>query len=131
MHHEKTPVPSNASTLNKAPIRASLFQMAPSILLLMMAIFGMFIGFQFLTFLDHEKTHRTNTADKWADAGFEQLLQMNATIKQELDLIIDQRQENKHLRATIRDLATHATQSSASTTTQDNIPVSSLPSIRE
>lgn len=81
-----------------------VFQMIPSILLLMCTLFGIFIGMRFLTFLEQEETHRISISNKWTETGFEQLQQMNATIKQELDLITEQRHENQVLQYQIQEL---------------------------
>ena len=79
-------------------------QVVPSLLLLACALFGMFIGMRFLAFIDRADTHRSSIATKWSETGFDQLQQMNMTIKQELDLILDQRRENLSLQATVHAL---------------------------
>ena len=81
-----------------------IFQIVFSILLLVCAVFGIFVGMRFLTFLDRAESHRSSISNKWSETGFEQLQQMNSTIKQELDLILDQRRENQALQAKIEEL---------------------------
>lgn len=102
---EGIPMKNETSKSTLLPI----IQTAPSIILLICALFGIFVGMRFITFLDHTEIHRTSISDKWSETGFEQLEQMNATIKQELDLILDQRRENQVLQEKIRQLTTTAT----------------------
>ena len=83
-----------------------LSQIIPSMLLLVCALFGIFVGLRFLSFIDRAQSHHTSISSKWSEIGFEQLQQMNTTIKQELDLILDQRQENQALQAKVHDLTT-------------------------
>jgi hypothetical protein len=82
-----------------------IFQTVPSIILLVCAVFGIFVGMRFLTFLDRMESHHSSISSKWFEIGFEQLQQMNLTIKQELDLILDQRRENQALQAKIQELS--------------------------
>jgi hypothetical protein len=86
-----------------------LSQIMPSMLLLACALFGIFVGFRFLSFIDRSQSHHTSITSKWSEIGFEQLQQMNTTIKQELDLILDQRRENQELQAKVHDLTTALT----------------------
>ena len=79
-------------------------QITPPILLLLCALFGIFVGLRFLSFIDRTESHRTSISAKWSETGFEQLQQMNTTIKQELDLIIEQRRENLALQEKIQEL---------------------------
>jgi len=81
-----------------------IFQIMPSILLLVCALLGIFVGMRFWTFLDHAESQRSSLSNKWSETGFEQLQQMNVTIKQELDLILDQRRENQALQAKVQEL---------------------------
>ena len=81
-----------------------VFQIIPSILLLICTVFGIFIGIRFLLFLEHAESRRVSISDKWSETGFEQLQQMNATIKQELDLILDQRREIQTLRSQLEEV---------------------------
>ena len=81
-----------------------LSQIIPSTLLLVCALFGIFVGVRFLSFIDRTESQRTSISAKWSETGFEQLQQMNTTIKQELDLILDQRRENMALQAKIQKL---------------------------
>lgn len=87
----------------------AFFQIIPGITIFICAVFGIFVGLRFLTFIDHEESRRiASTEDsipgKWFLTGFEQLQQMNATIKEELDLILDQRRENQSLQEKVRHL---------------------------
>lgn len=79
-------------------------QAIPAIILLICAVFGIFVGLRFLSFLDRAATQQSNISVKWANTGFEQLQQMNSTIKEELDLIIEQRNEIQSLQAKIQQL---------------------------
>lgn len=79
-------------------------QIGPAILLVMCAVFGIFVGMRFLAFIDYEEYSRLSTAKKQSEVVFEQLQQMNATIKQEFDLILDQRRENQALQTKIQEL---------------------------
>ena len=81
------------------------FQTMPSILLLLCSVFIIFVGMRFLSFLEHTETQRSSIANKWSETGFEQLQQMNSVIKQELDLIIEQRRDNQVLQSKIQDLS--------------------------
>jgi hypothetical protein len=81
-----------------------VFQVLPSILILLCAVFAIFVGLRFLTFLDRAESHRNTLSNKWSETGFEQLQQMNSTIKQELELILDQRRENQALQARVQEL---------------------------
>ena len=97
----------------EAPKKASSLFIAahiiPSVLLLVCAVFGIFVGMRFLAYIDRLDSHRVSISDKWSETGFEQLQQMNTTIKQALDLILDQRRENQVLQAKIEQLtAPHA-----------------------
>ena len=80
-----------------------IFQTVPSIILLICAVFGIFVGMRFLTFLDRVESHHT-ISSKWSEVALEQLQQMNLVIKQELGLILDQRRENQVLQAKIQEL---------------------------
>ncbi|OHE75718.1 MAG: hypothetical protein A3F67_00380 [Verrucomicrobia bacterium RIFCSPHIGHO2_12_FULL_41_10] len=94
-------------TLKSPPKISSVFvisQVLPSLLLLVCALFGIFVGIRFLTFIERTESHRSTLSAKWSETGFEQLQQMNATIKQELDLILDQRRENLLLQQKISKL---------------------------
>ena len=84
-------------------------QIIPSTLLLVCAVFGIFVGMRFLTYIEQLDSHRVSLSTKWSETGFEQLQQMNSTIKQELDLILDQRRENQALQAKIQQLTTATT----------------------
>lgn len=79
-------------------------QLFPSLLLLIFTVFGLFVGLRFLSFIDKAESHRTTLSAQWSETGFEQLKQMNATIKLELDLILDQRRENSLLQAKIQEI---------------------------
>lgn len=81
-----------------------LSQIIPSVLLLICALFGIFVGLRFLSFIDRSESQRSSISTKWSETGFEQLQQMNASIKQELDLILDQRRENLALQEKIQEL---------------------------
>ena len=103
--------------VQEAPPKTSSLWIAahivPSALLLVCAAFGIFVGMRFLAYIDRLDSHRVSISEKWSETGFQQLQQMNATIKQELDLILDQRRENQVLQAKIEQLtaiqASHAT----------------------
>jgi hypothetical protein len=81
-----------------------VWQIVSVILLMTCAMFGIFVGMRFLAFIDHEESYRISVADKYSEIVFEQLQQMSTTIKQEFDLILDQRQENQALQARIQEL---------------------------
>ena len=95
--------PEQETTKNKSSTLLA-FQIIPSIVLLLCAVFGIFVGVRFLIFLEETESHRASISSKWSETGFEQLQQMNATIKQELDLILDQRRENLALQAKVQKL---------------------------
>jgi hypothetical protein len=99
-----------------------IFQTVPSIILLVCAVFGIFVGVRFLTFLDRVESHRSSISNKWSETGFEQLQQMNLTIKQELDLIMDQRRESQDLQAKIQELTNQISKNSVKA-----VPYSSIP----
>ena len=73
-----------------------IFQIIPSILFLICTVFGIFVGMQFLTSLERAEFRQISRSAKF-EMGFEQLQQMSSIIKQELNLIIEQRQENRKL----------------------------------
>ena len=100
---------------------AVISQFLPSTIMLLCALFAIYVGMQFLKIIDRVESHRTSLSAKWSETGFEQLQQMNATIKQELDLILDQRRENIALQAQVRILAAELK--------QNTVPESVLPSI--
>lgn len=81
-----------------------LSQIIPSTLLLICAVFGIFVGVRFLSVIDRSESHRTSISAKWSETGFEQLQQMNTTIQRELDLILEQRRENLALQAEVQTL---------------------------
>jgi hypothetical protein len=99
-----------------------IFQAVPSIILLVCAVFGIFVGMRFLTFIDREESHRSSISNKWSEIGFEQLQQMNLTIKQELDLIMDQRRESQYLQGKIQELTNQVLKNSVRA-----VPYSSIP----
>ena len=94
------------SCLKKTSILFIAFQVIPATLLLVCVVFGIFFGMRFLTFLDLAESRRVTVSNNWSEIGFEQLQQMNAIIKGELDLILDQRLENKALQEKIKELTT-------------------------
>jgi len=96
----KTTTPSSSQTSRIDMI----FQLLPTLFFLTCAVFGMFVGMRLLTFIEQETSQRTTLSNKWSEVGFEQLQQMNTTIKQELDLILDLRHENQMLIAKINEL---------------------------
>ena len=103
------PVKSEQEAPQKASFLFVTAHILPAVLLLACALFGIFVGMRFLAYIDRLDSSRVSISDKWSAIGFEQLLQMNTTIKQELDLILDQRQENQVLQAKIEQLtAIHA-----------------------
>ena len=73
--------------------------------LLLCGILGVFAGLRFVTFLDHEASRQMIISDQWAKLNDKQLQQMNILIKEELDLILEQRQENQALREKIQALS--------------------------
>lgn len=77
----------------------------PSILLLICTLFGFFIGFRFLTFLDRLESHRNVVSEKWLETGLEQVKQLNTIVQQTLDLVLEQRKENQGLRTQIQELS--------------------------
>ena len=79
---------------------------------------------RFLDFLDQAERHKVSTSDKWSETGFQQLQLMNTIIKQELDLIIKQNNDNHALRTQMDALILQKSQPKKNN-------VSSLPSIRE
>ena len=81
-----------------------IVQIIPSILFLICTVFGIFVGMQFLIFLKHTEFRDISRSAK-SEMGIEQLQQMSSIIKQELNLIIDQRQENQVLQAKVQELA--------------------------
>ncbi len=80
------------------------FQTALSILLLVCALLGIFVGLRFLSTIDRLESQRTSLSNRWSDAGFEQLEKMNTIIQEELNLILEQRQENLKLQEKIQTL---------------------------
>jgi hypothetical protein len=99
-----------------------IFQTMPSIILLVCAVFGIFVGMRFLTFIDREESHRSSLSNKWSETGFEQLQQMNLTIKQELDLIMDQRRESQYLQGKIQELTNQILKNSVRAAPYSSIP---------
>ena len=93
-------------TVKKTSNLFMVFQAIPSILIFVCMVFGIFIGIRFLTFLDRVESLHASMSTKWSETSFEQLQQMNIIIKQELDLILDQRRENQALQAKIQTLTT-------------------------
>lgn len=90
---------------NKAPgLLLGFSQIVSPIIFIMCAIFIFFIGVRFLTLIDREDTHRISISNKVSETGLQQLQQMNAIIKQELDLIQDQYRENQALQEKISQL---------------------------
>lgn len=77
-----------------------VLQIIRSIALLICMVFGVFFGIQFLTFLGHSSDY-VYVSDRF-EKRFEQLQQMNSIIKQQIELIIDQRQENQALQAKLQ-----------------------------
>lgn len=122
MNHKTTEHDSAPSKQNSKLFLFS--QIIPSILLLILALFGLFIGMRFLDFLDKAERHKVSTSDKWSETGFQQLQLMNTIIKQELDLIIKQNNDNHALRTQMDALILQKSQPKKNN-------VSSLPSIRE
>lgn len=95
-------------TEQELPIRLTwvfvVWQIAPAILLVVCAMFAIFVGMHFLSFIDREESYRIYVTEKRLEIGFDQLQQMSSTIKQELDLILDQRLENQGLQTRIQEL---------------------------
>lgn len=81
-----------------------LLQIMTSTLLLICALFGIFVGVRLLNFIEHKAEQQLSISEKWSEVAFDQLLQMNTTVKQGLDLILEQRKENQALQAEIRQL---------------------------
>lgn len=79
-------------------------QIGSIVFLLGCAVFGIFVGIRFLTFIEHEEAYRISQANKRAEINYEQLQQMSYTIKQEFDLILEQRRENQILQTKIQEL---------------------------
>lgn len=71
---------------------------ASSIVLIIVTVFALAAGFHFLTFLNHREYQRVSNSHQWSETGFEQLQEMNNTIKEELDLIMSEHKENQVLR---------------------------------
>ncbi len=80
-----------------------ILQIIPSFFFLICMVFGIFVGMKFLTFLEHAGS-RDNYRSAKSEIGVAELQQMSSIIKQELDLIIEQRQENQALQAKIQEL---------------------------
>jgi len=99
---EQSPSPSPAS-----PFDLSLFfQVIPSLVLLFCTVYGIFVGMRFLNFIDRTESQRVAFTSKFSETGLEQLKNMNNIMKQEFDLILDQRKENQILQAKIQELTT-------------------------
>jgi hypothetical protein len=100
---------NNTALSEKRPTKMSIFsqcmQLIPPFLLVAGTGFGIFVGMRFLSFIEQAESQRTSLSTKWSETGFEQLQQMNATIKQALDLIIDQRKENVALQSKVNELS--------------------------
>lgn len=82
----------------------------PTVFLVVFATFGIFVEMRILAFIDYREAHRIAAADKRSEITIEQLQQMSTTIKQELDLILDQRRENQTLQTRIQELTAAASQ---------------------
>ncbi|HBI21982.1 MAG TPA: hypothetical protein DDY37_05285 [Legionella sp.] len=104
IHMKNDPVKPTQEAPKKASSLFIAAHIIPSVLLLVCAVFGIFVGMRFLAYIDRLDSHRVSISDKWSETGFEQLQQMNTTIKQALDLILDQRRENQVLQAKIEQL---------------------------
>lgn len=110
--HGERPMTENTHAVPKVkpsiyPRFLELFQIMPAILLLGCAAFGIYVGLRFLNIVERVELPHTKTTTQWSDAGFEQLRQMTATIKQELDLIMAQRDENLTLQNQVKQLSAH------------------------
>ena len=79
----------------------------PIVFLMVFTTFSIFVGMRVLAFIE---SSRIAVADKHSEIGVEQLQQMSITIKQELDLILDQRRENQALQTRIQELTAAASQ---------------------
>ena len=97
-----------------------LFQLLPPAFFLGCAVFGVFVGMRLLAFIDKETPHQFSAPAQWSESGFEQLQQMNATIKQELDLIVDLRHENQALQEKMLQLAAIHPETAKENTTKED-----------
>jgi len=75
--------------------------------LLTCTVFGIYVGIQFLNYIDNRESQQISAQEQWFQTGFQQLQQMNTTIKQELELIIDLHHENQVLQKEVRNLETN------------------------
>lgn len=94
-------------------------QIIPSMLLIICTVFGIYIGIRFLNFIELSELHRASQSEKWSETGLDQLQQMNAVIKQTLELVKEQRQINQALQATILELAKSKTNLSETSSKQE------------
>jgi|GEM_PF-2105972 len=108
--HGEITMTKNAETLptekrSLYPRFFELLQIMPAILLLGCAALGIYVGLRFLNIVEDVELSHTKTTAQWSESGFEQLRQMTTTIKQELDLIIAQRDENLILQSQVKQLS--------------------------
>jgi len=108
--HGELAMKENANVVPKVkrslyPGFIELFQIIPAILLLGCATLGIYVGLRFLNIVEQVELSHTKTTDQWSESGFEQLRQMTTTIKQELDLIMAQRDENLILQSHVKQLS--------------------------
>jgi hypothetical protein len=80
-----------------------IFQTITTLSIVAGIIFCFYAGLRFLNFLDHEgSVPHTPVPAKWSESAITQLQQMNGIIKQELDIIVDQRNENRFLQGKLQ-----------------------------
>jgi hypothetical protein len=97
MQNEELQLYKDAKKLSRVFI---VLQIIRLIALVICTVFGIFFGMQFLTFLGRSPDY-TYVSESF-DKKFEQLQQMNSIIKQQIELIIDQRHENQALQAKLQ-----------------------------
>lgn len=100
--HKELEMQSSSTT--KASTLLAILHTTPAVMLIICATFGIFVGLQFLTFLERTESRYLVKTAKFPDRELAQLQQMNTIIKQELDLIMEQNKDNKMLQAKIAEL---------------------------
>jgi hypothetical protein len=75
----------------------NFLQIVPAVLMLVCALFGIYVGMHFLMFLERAESQRSTVGMQLAQTSFAQVQQLNSIIKQELDLILEQHHENQSL----------------------------------
>ena len=94
--------------IDRANKSVILMQTIPTVLLLIGTLFGIFVGFKFLNFLD-DKLNQPNLKSSGCMIEIDQLQQMSSIVAKQLDLIVEQRKENQGLQAKVQESSQYIT----------------------